>query len=183
MSQLYTEASLHYPSSSSSTLHLSACPSLSSLKSQSSLLLLWRHNPDVCHFHRPEWATHTHTHRTGTHTAGQGNDITPTPASAHSNAFLSEGILSHSRAEQWHLIMSQMKQEWMRRRGETEGWTERNGTAEQYGGGWVELCANEAKGARIRGMKKAARQTKNYSSFTVVKSTSTCIFYAMNKKK
>lgn len=33
------------------------------------------------------------------------------------------------------------------------------------------------------GMKKAARQTKNYSSFTVVKSTSTCIFYAMNKKK
>lgn len=35
----------------------------------------------------------------------------------------------------------------------------------------------------FRGMKKAARQTKNYSSFTVVRSTSTCIFYAMNKKK
>lgn len=64
-----------------------------------------------------------------------------------------EGILAHSRAERWHLIMSQMKQEWQggeeEEAEEEERWRDGwSGTTEQYGGGWVEPHAGEATRAR-----------------------------------
>ena len=131
-------------------LAVSAFLSLTPLTSKSFPLLLWQHNPDVCHFHG---SGHTHTHRTHSHThstlrqAETSNHITNTGihAHTHTNTFVggdSRPLKGRAVSPHHEPNEARVASRWEgKERRWTDGWSE---TREQYGAGWAELCTSEA---------------------------------------
>lgn len=135
--------------------------SLRPLTSKSSLLLLWQHNPDVCHFHRPGWATHMmniHKHMySGT---PHRNHFTHTHASIHMHTqtlFCQRGFSptqgQSGDTSSW-AKWSKSGKERRRERGEMEGWMERNDGAIWRGmSGAICQRGDRRRAPDFRGMK------------------------------
>lgn len=147
MSQQYSLASLHYPTSSSAficTLYLPSCPSapwqVNHLFSCCDSTILMSVTST-----RPSWATHiywTHTYRQ-CH-VGTSNHITHTQTlfvRADSCPLKGRAVTPHHEPNEARVARrgGVGEERWR------DGWS---GTAEQYGGGWVELYASEATCAR-----------------------------------